>query len=96
MSLMSRFMDWVKANHAQQPSLGAQLEALGREARKDIQNTMHEVFFGRQDGPGEPGTPLVPTQAQVSQEQGNVQAYKTVLDDAASRGPVHGQQQHER
>lgn len=36
-----------------------------REAAKDINNTLHQVFFGQQAGPGEPGTPLVPTQQEV-------------------------------
>ncbi len=70
-SLLGRFMDWVRSNHAQQPKLVAQLEALGREARKDINSTLHQVFFGRPTGIGEPGAPLVPTQAQVTKDLGN-------------------------
>jgi hypothetical protein len=35
---------------------------------------------------------MVPTQAMVTQDIGTVDAYKAKLEDAASRGPVHGQQ----
>lgn len=92
-SLLGRFMDWVKSNHAQQPSFGAELKAMAREAAKDINSTMHQVFFGQPVSPGEPGTPMVPTQAMVTKDLGTVEGYKSLLDDAASRGPVHGQQQ---
>lgn len=94
-SLLGRFMDWVRQNHKDQPSLGAQLSAMAREAAKDVNTTMHQVFFGQPVSPGEPGTPMVPTQAQVSQDQGNVSIYNRLLDDATSRGAVQ-QHQHER
>ena len=96
MSLMSRFMDWVRQNHANKPSWQAELRAMAREAGKDINSTMHQVFFGQPVSPGEPGTPMVPTQAMVTQDIGTVEAYQAKLDDAASRGPVHGQQQQGR
>lgn len=42
------------------------LPAIGREALKDLHNTLNEVFFGRGDGPAEPGAPLNPTQGEVA------------------------------
>ena len=36
------------------------LPAMGREAVKDIRNTIHEFFFGRGERGVEPGTPLNP------------------------------------
>jgi hypothetical protein len=36
------------------------IPSLGREAVKDVRNTIHEFFFGRGEGHGEPGTPLNP------------------------------------
>jgi hypothetical protein len=91
-SLLGRFMDWIRHNHARQPKLTAQLEALGREARKDINATLQQVFFGQQPSFGEPGTPLVPTQAQVTKALGNVHGYATMLEDAAARGVQRDQQ----
>jgi len=81
---------------ARQPSFGAQLQALVREAAKDIHNTAHEVFFGQQDGPGEAGTPLVPTQAMVTKSLGTVHGYSAMLEDAASRGVQQESKEIER
>lgn len=83
--------EWIKDNHDRQPSLGAELKAMTREMIKDVRGTIHESFFGRPEGPGEPGAPLNHTQAEISQDRGVVEGYKTVLDDYASRGSVHGQ-----
>jgi hypothetical protein len=84
---------WIKDNHDRQPSLGAELKAMGREAIKDMRNTVHEVFFGQREGPGEPGAPLNYTQAEISQDRGLVGGYQAMLDAYASRGSVHGQEQ---
>lgn len=84
---------WIKDNHERQPSLGAELKAMGREAIKDVRNTVHEVFFGQREGPGEPGAPLNYTQAEISQDRGLVDGYQAMLDSYASRGSVHGQEQ---
>jgi len=81
---------------AQQPALIAQLQAMAREAAKDINTTMHQVFFSQQAGIGEPGTPLVPTQAMVTKDLGTVHGYGAMLDDAASRGPVRDDKGMER
>lgn len=96
-SLIRRVWDAVVAfpsrNMESPPEPIAQFKAAWREMLKDVNNTLHQVFFGQHVSPGEPGTPLVPTQAQVTKEQGNVYGYHNLLEDAASRGPVHGQQQ---
>ena len=85
-------INWIRNNHARMPSLRGQLVAMIREAAADISDTMHRVFFGQPVRPGEPGTPMVPTQAQVSQQQGNVRPYNQVLEDAAARGAARQQQ----
>lgn len=64
------FMDRVRANHAQMPSLRGQLAAMFREALKDIRGTINQVFFGQSEHPAEPGTPLNPTPQVVTMEQG--------------------------
>ena len=73
--------EWAK----QQPSLGAQLQAMLREGAKDVHNTMDQVFFGQQPGMGEPGTPLVPTQAMITKDLGTVHGYQSMLEEAAAR-----------
>lgn len=72
-------------NVANPPSLLGQLAALHREAVKDVNSTMHQVFFGQQAGSGEPGTPLVPTQMMVNQNLGTVSGYQDILSEAAAR-----------
>jgi hypothetical protein len=58
---LQKFMAWVEQNRAQQPSLGAELRAMGREMVKDVRSTLHEVAWGQAEHFGEPGTPLCPT-----------------------------------
>jgi hypothetical protein len=94
-SWADRLKEWVKQNHDQQPSLGAELKAMGREAIKDVRNTIHETFFGQREGMGEPGAPLNYTQAEISQDRGLVDGYKAALDSYAARGSVHGQTQEQ-
>jgi hypothetical protein len=60
-SALQQFAESMQAAHAQQPSLGAEVKAMAREATKDIRGAIHQVFFGRPEGPSEPGTPLNPT-----------------------------------
>ena len=45
---------------------------MGREAIKDVRNTIREAFFGQREGIGEPGAPLNNTQAEISQDRGLV------------------------
>jgi hypothetical protein len=58
---LEKFMQWVKENHAQQPSLTAELKAIGREAIKDVRGTIHAAMWGQPEHMNEPGTPLNPT-----------------------------------
>jgi hypothetical protein len=51
--------------------------ALGREAVKDIRNTMHEMFFGKSERGGEPGTPLNPL-------------FHDIVEARKSHSDVHG------
>jgi hypothetical protein len=96
-SWAERLKEWIKENHDRQPSLGAELKAMGREAIKDVRNTLHESYFGRPEGIGEPGAPLNYTQAEISQDRGLVGGYQAMLDAYASRGTVHGRdQEHEQ
>lgn len=48
------------------PDWKGQLAAIGREMQKDVNNTMHQVMFNQPVGPNEPGTPLAPTQQNVT------------------------------
>jgi len=82
--MLDKRAEWA----SQQPSFGAQLEAMLREADKDIRKTVNEVFFGSPELGGEPGTPLNPTPQQVTQDLGNVYGYKDILDSHASRAQV--------
>lgn len=65
-SLGARALDWIKDNHAQQPSFGAQLAAMGREALKDVRATIQETYFGSPEHASEPGAPLNPTMQQTT------------------------------
>ena len=94
-SWADRLKQWVQDNHAQQPALGAELKAMGREAIKDIRNTIHESFFGQREGLGEPGAPLNNTQAEISQDRGLVGGYQAMLETYAARGSVHGRGQEQ-
>jgi hypothetical protein len=91
----------------QQPSLGAELKAMGREALKDIREALVDRgWFGQGGGPGEPGTPLNPTPQMVTQDLGTVYggyheqldaygqqpSYQDMLREAAERaGPEQEQ-----
>ena len=71
---------------AQQPKLSGQLEASWREGLKDLQNAVLHAFPDSQRLVEEPGTPLTPTQQQVTQEQGNFRGYAALRDQAAREG----------
>ncbi len=78
---LAKRAEWAK----HQPSLSAQLQAMMREAAKDVHAKMDQAFFGQTPGMGEPGTPLVPTQAMITKDLGTVQGYQSMLEDAAAR-----------
>ena len=83
--LGARFMNWVRENHASQPSLVGQGEAMIREAAKDVRNTMNEVFFGQPEHAPEMGTPQNPTPQNVTEDLGNFQGYAQMLDSLPDR-----------
>ena len=67
-NLIQKIVNFPSRNLENVPSAGGQIDALIREAAKDINEKMHQVFFGGGTGQGEPGTPLVPTQMMVNQD----------------------------
>jgi hypothetical protein len=89
-SLSERFTQWVKDNHDRQPSLSAELGAMGREAVKDARETIHQSWFGQGEGRGEPGAPLNPTMQEVTNERETLGDYNQLLDQHAGRdsGPA--------
>src|SRR5580704_1850894 len=94
-SWSDRLKEWIQDNHAQQPSLQAELAAMGREAVKDVRATLMETYFGKPEHASEPGTPLSPTMQEVSADRGLVGQYQAMLDAYASRGSVHGHGQEQ-
>jgi hypothetical protein len=86
-TLIQKVFAFPSRNLDNPTSFAAEYQALCREAVKDINNTMHQVFFGHQAGFGEPGTPLSPTPQMVTRDLVNVHGnYQDMLTDAASRG----------
>ena len=85
-SLADRFKDWVQDNRAQQPSLGAELRAMGREMIKDVRGKMMESVFGSQEVSTEPGVPLNPTPQMVTNDLGTLGKFENILDGYANRG----------
>jgi hypothetical protein len=81
--MLDKRSEWA----AEQPSLGAELKAMAREAVKDVRSTVMEAFLGSPELGGEPGAPLNPTPQMVTQDLGTVHgSYREMLDMAASRG----------
>ena len=74
--LWSKREEWA----AQQPSFGAQLAAMWREGVKDVRQTINEVFFGKGEHMAEAGTPMNPTQIQVTKDLDH--SYRDAVDDA--------------
>lgn len=88
--MLAKRTEWAQS----QPSLGAELKAMGREAVKDIRGTLHQTYFGQPEHMGEMGTPLNPTPQMTTQDLGTVHGtYQSMLDAYAARGP---EQQHEQ
>jgi hypothetical protein len=92
-SPVERFKAWVRKNHQERPSLGAELRAVGREGLKDLQNAVLHAFPDSQRLHEEPGAPGSPTQAMVTKDVGTVYGFQQKLDGYAERGTVHGQEQ---
>jgi hypothetical protein len=81
------------ADKKKQPSLGAELSAMTREMVKDVRNTIHQFFFGRSEGAGEPGAPLNPTMQEVTQSRDTMGKFSELLDQYAARGGEHGREE---
>ena len=60
------------------------IPAIGREAVKDVRNTIHEVFFGRGERGAEPGTPLNPLFHDIVQAR---QEHEAALESPAAALP---------
>ena len=85
--IIQRMIDQRNEWAEKQPSLGAELKAMAREAVKDVRSTVNETFLGSPEFGGEPGTPMNPTPQMVTQDMGNVYGnYNQMLDSYASRG----------
>jgi hypothetical protein len=87
--MLAKRAEWA----AEQPSLSAQFAAMGREAIKDVRGTMHETFFGQQEGHGELGTPLNPTPQMTTADLGVHGSYESMLEGYAARGQEQQQTQ---
>jgi hypothetical protein len=81
--LLAKRAEWAE----QQPSLGAELKAMAREAVKDIRGTVHQSWFGQPEHTPEMGTPLNPTPQMTTQDLGTVHgSYQAMLDGYAAQG----------
>jgi hypothetical protein len=81
--LLAKRAEWAE----KQPSIGAELKAMAREAVKDIRGTVHETFFGKPEHAPEMGTPLNPTPQMTTQDLGTVHgSYQAMLDAYSARG----------
>ena len=90
--MLAKRAEWA----ASQPSLAAELKAMGREAVKDIRGTLHETYFGKPEHAGELGTPLNPTPQMTTQELGTVHgSYESMLEAYSARAQEQ-QQMKER
>ncbi|WP_437193975.1 hypothetical protein [Planctomicrobium sp. SH527] len=92
--MLAKRAEWA----AEQPSLSAELKAMGREAIKDIRGTLHQAYFGQPEHMSEMGTPLNPTPQMTTQDLGTVHgSYQSELDSYASRASqLETQQEKER
>ncbi len=92
--MLAKRAEWA----AEQPSLSAELKAMGRESIKDIRATLHETYFGQPEHMSELGTPLNPTPQMTTQDLGTVHgSYQQELDSYAARAPqLEPQQEIER
>jgi hypothetical protein len=91
--ILAKRAEWAQS----QPSLGAELRAMGREALKDVRGTIHESFFGKPEHASELGTPLSPTPQMTTQDLGTVHgSYQDLLDAYAAKGQESHERNHER
>lgn len=95
-SWLDKLANFPSRNMDNPPSLSAQLGAMGREALKDVRETMFETFFGKGDGPGEMGAPLNPTPQIVTDDLEKGQSFQEMLREASQRGGQGQSQEMER
>ncbi len=90
--MLAKREEWAQ----QQPTLGAELAAMAREAVKDVRQTLMESYFGKPEHAPEMGTPLNPTPYETTEERGLT--HENILDryTARGRGPDEEQQGMER
>ncbi len=87
-SWLQKVAEFPSRNLDSPPSFGGQMAAMGREAVKDVRDTVHQVFFGQAQHPSEPGTPLNPTPQMVTKDLDQAGTYSAYLDNVANRaGP---------
>lgn len=87
--MLAKRAEWA----ASQPSLSAELKAMGREAIKDVRSTLHETYFGQSEHMSELGVPLCPTPQMTTQDLGTVHgSYESMLDSYAARAQEQQQQ----
>lgn len=67
--------------------------AIGREAVKETHATLMDVFFGQKEGPGEPGTPLCPTQGEVAADRKDAFSTAEATPSASNTGEAATQNQ---
>jgi len=88
--MLAKRAEWA----AEQPSLSAELKAMGREGVKDIRATLHETYFGQPEHMSEAGSPLNPTPQMVTQDLGTVHgSYQQELDSYSARSAQQESQQ---
>ena len=92
--MLAKRAEWA----AQQPSISAELKAMGREAIKDVRATLHETYFGQPEHMSEAGSPLNPTAQMITQDLGTVYGnYQQELDSYAARAQeIEPQMEQER
>lgn len=91
--LLAKRAEWAE----QQPSLGAQLQAMVREGARDLRSTVHETYFGKPEHAPEMGAPGSPTPQMVTQDLGTVHgSYQSQLDAYAARGQEANEHNNER
>lgn len=91
--MLAKRAEWA----AEQPSLSAELKAMGREAIKDVRNTLHETYFGQSEHMSELGVPLCPTPQMTTQDLGTVHgSYESMLDSYAARAQEQDRTQEQQ
>lgn len=74
----------LKEMRENQPSLGAELKAMAREAVKDVRQTLNETYFGQGEHAPEQGTPLNPTHFEVTKERETVHgSFREMIESRA-------------